>query len=155
MTYAETEYYELLLQNRDELFRLVEDKEKRFFHPKSVENFIYHFRAIDSFEDRVRIFNILMEYMATCKRHVQKMDQRKSRSLYSSYIYKVGIYYHNNLEFVNFDLGVHLFKFSLLIGLLAWLFGFKGVIAFFFVLATRTFYYWKKYKKKRTFSLFF
>jgi hypothetical protein len=89
-----------LLQNlMDTLMVSILVSKKKYYHPKTTYNLIFHFDKIKSEVDRIWVFNNLDAYLKRCMELIPEMNLKTSEVLFDEYIYKLIRYYHKNIGF--------------------------------------------------------
>jgi len=82
-------------------FLLLKKPNKRFYHIKSVENFIFHFDETSQTLEKENIFNLLKNYLD----HINENDISdiiECREKFEKFIYPVGKYFEKNCKFIIF-----------------------------------------------------
>jgi hypothetical protein len=74
-------------------------RQKRYFHPKTTKNLIFHLDEIKSEKDKTWVFETLVVYLNKCIELIPEMNLKISEELFDEYLYKLIQYYHTNLGF--------------------------------------------------------
>lgn len=87
------------LQNKFNDLKLARDSNQKFYHFRSIENFIYHFDDVGSLELKEKIYSILMEYLQkVIEDPIENLEE--CTSLFDDYIRPVGNLYERALGFM-------------------------------------------------------
>jgi hypothetical protein len=88
-----------LEEKYNQLINSIDKNKKRYFHLRTVKNFILHFFEIKNDNVKSWIFKNLNEYLLESKSCLESIDGIRSRELYVKYLDKVADYYRENLQF--------------------------------------------------------
>ena len=152
--------------NVDELSQVIagiqskyQDKKMRFFHLKSVKNFIVHFNSIKDKRKKEFVYTKLYNYLSIISdmEDISEMDRTTGKAFYDEYIEPVSGIYVRYARFSPYPgakvlIFIFLIVFSLLllIGAAYYVYLIVGFIFIFLFLRSE----WKR-KKSKVFGLFF
>jgi hypothetical protein len=145
----------LLLLKRDELHEQLTKSNERYIHPRTIDNLLFHIDDIDKTDEKDWVLCQLNVYFETCQRNLPAIDRTFSLQLYYEILYPLLDYYHRNLQFVKFDLSLFVPFYVIGFSVAFFIFGIKGLIAVSIILIFRAAYFYRKYKEKKVFSLFY
>ena len=147
----------LLLEKKLDILSIkIVRKSKKYFHLRSVQNFVHHFEKISNENDKLWILKNLNNYLESCESYINSIDRNISKDLYLKYLDKIGDYYRENLNFTlytSFDILLILFTILLLTSSL-----FLNLISSLFLITScfliYIFYLMYKKKHNKTFGFF-
>lgn len=146
---------ELLIHNQNKILAYLNKNNRRYFHPNTVNNLIFHFNEINIEADKEWILKNLREYFSECEHLCNNLSRSSGHELYMKYLYKITDYYHNNLKFVQSDRALFVLFYLGLFIALYFIFGFLISIIAIAIFIFRFVVLFKKYKQKRVFSLYY
>jgi hypothetical protein len=88
-----------LTEIKNEVIELHTEWNRKYFHLKTVDNFIFHLDKIKNEADKAWIYTTLKNYLLCCKQIDEELDREQSNQLYTKFIDKIGQYYRHNLKF--------------------------------------------------------
>ena len=93
--------YFIILKEKFEILKEIPKQNIRFYHMRSIRNFIFHFNEIKSPNDKLYVFNYIDGYLDFVIEN-GIYDIHECRDLFIKYIYPVGKFYMRNLKFSGF-----------------------------------------------------
>lgn len=114
--------------------------EQRYLHLNSIENFVFYFDKIESYQAQINILNLLTEYFSEIRKLDFKIDKSQSTYFGKKVIWEIGYYYRDycdfkirmSLSFV-FFVGIHIDFLLLMTGLLKHIYYIPLTTASFFL----------------------
>lgn len=134
---------------------------RKYFHPNTIENFIFHFDEIKTETDKNWVYETLTSYFKICldlihsSEPFDSIDSKTSKILWYDYIDKLTDYYEKNLGFdVLINRAFVYFVYLIVLTLCSVFFNFYVVllVASFFIFQIYKAY--KKYSKKQVYGLY-
>src|SRR4030095_7886061 len=83
----------------DNLFANTDSRLVRYFHLKSINNFIQHFSDIKSVDDQIWVYNSLKKYFEEANNRVNDINRNMGSKLFDFHLQKIASYYDSNLGF--------------------------------------------------------
>jgi hypothetical protein len=97
----DTEFKQKYLENLlNDLRNKVTTNEIKYFHVNTIENLITHFQFIKTENDKIWVYESLVDYFEHCSHFYHSIDRETSQNIFDTYIDKITNYYHSNLGFV-------------------------------------------------------
>lgn len=88
---------EILEIKLDEVLQRSHNK-KKYYHYRSIHNFLFYLDQIKKQQEKEKIFSILNEYLELLK--IGVVNREESVTLFNQYIRKVGKFYEDNFQFM-------------------------------------------------------
>lgn len=148
------ESIEILINKRNKILNN-SSRNRRYFHPYSVNNLVFHLADIKDENNKKWALNRLNDYLNLCEENINGIDRQMSRDIYYNQLYPLLQYYHDNLGFVQFDVSVFVLFYLFLIGVGYLIFAINGILIVIGILLIRGTFFYKKYKERKVFSLFY
>lgn len=93
--------YFMILKEKFEILKKMPKQNIRFYHMRSIRNFIFHFNEIKSPNDKVYVFNYMDAYLDdVIENGIYNINECKD--LFNKYLYPVGKFYMQKLKFAIF-----------------------------------------------------
>jgi len=140
----------------DDLRKRLTGLESRYFHLNTVDNFIFHFNAIEPEEDRVWAYTKLCKFFEVCNNYIDNIDRKRGAELFRTYLSKVAMLYREKLGFALLIDKFYLITFYFIIFLILY-FTTSVWISLISVLLFLIHYFhnFSKYRQKKLYDLFF
>lgn len=139
----------------NQLTSLIGPNVKRYFHINTIENLIFHFDEIKTENDKIWIYQSLVDYFTMCSEYAPYIDRDKSKSLFYEHLDKITDYYHNNLGFSVLINRTVVYLFYIVILLLSYSYlNLYVAIAITLLLVLQTVRTFNKYRIRRVYGLF-
>jgi hypothetical protein len=140
----------------DHLFANTDTRQVRYFHLKSINNFIHHFGEIHSRDDQIWVYNSLKSYFGEATKNGEDLDRNMSSKLFDRHLQKIADFYDGNLGFSfvlhpSYTTTIYFIIFLLLF----FSFGYWTSLIAIVVYAFQMFRVAKKYRTRKVYSLFY
>jgi hypothetical protein len=136
----------------------IEPRNRKYIHPKSVQNFIQYFHSLSDKSKSV-VEKLLLEYCEELKLHADSLPKKMTIKVFANYLMQIGAIYEKELAFKTMMDWGFILKWGIVFD--ACLF-FVGVSKFYFhlplvliVLIIRKFYYLKIETNNKMYGLFY
>ena len=148
-------YREALREKLEDLKRNLKGRDsKRFYHLRSVENFIYHIDKIHSQSEREKMYDLLMTYFEASNQYSHYITIEDSLVLFNKYLKPIGKYYSDNHGFWIFVKPWIIIVWIMIFFISMILFNVDRIVYVFFVLILSIYlcYIAKKFIQKKVYS---
>lgn len=89
------------LNEKMNFFESLVPEKRRYYHAKSIRNFIFHYKDLRNLADRERIYYLINSYFEFCSSNVIS-NIYDSLKVYNDFIKPIGEYYCDHLGFIVF-----------------------------------------------------